>query len=155
MQIRRKPPSPKVRVSYLEYGVPLPDEKPQHILEEIVWAKDREIAIARERVTLAKLKEQVALLPAPLDFVGLARGFFAVFITSLSESLDSPERASFVHFDLEPVERGFFAVLFALVDLAPGFLLVGIDDSSSVSLKSSCDKIDGVSFPLFSPLALS
>jgi indole-3-glycerol phosphate synthase len=49
--------------------VPLPDEKPQHILEEIVWAKDREIAIARERVPLAKLKEQVALLPAPLDFV--------------------------------------------------------------------------------------
>jgi indole-3-glycerol phosphate synthase len=69
MQIRRKPPSPKVRVSYLEYGVPLPDEKPQHILEEIVWAKDRDIAIARERVPLAKLKEQVALLPAPLDFV--------------------------------------------------------------------------------------
>jgi indole-3-glycerol phosphate synthase len=69
MQIRRKPPSPKVRVSYLEYGVPLPDEKPQHILEEIVWAKDREIAIARERVPLAKLKDQVALLPAPLDFV--------------------------------------------------------------------------------------
>ena len=69
MQIRRKPPSPKVRVSYLEYGVPLPDEKPQHILEEIVWAKDREIAIARERVPLAKLKEQVALLPAPLDFM--------------------------------------------------------------------------------------
>ena len=69
MQIRRKPPSPKVRVSYLEYGVPLPDEKPQHILEEIVWAKDREIAIARERMPLAKLKEQVALLPAPLDFV--------------------------------------------------------------------------------------
>ena len=69
MQIRRKPPSPKVRVSYLEYGVPLPDEKPQHILEEIVWAKDREIAIARERVPLVKLKEQVALLPAPLDFV--------------------------------------------------------------------------------------
>lgn len=69
MQIRRKPPSPKVRVSYLEYGVPLPDEKPQHILEEIVWAKDREIAIARERVPLAKLKEQVASLPAPLDFV--------------------------------------------------------------------------------------
>jgi indole-3-glycerol phosphate synthase len=69
MQIRRKPPSPKVRVSYLEYGVPLPDEKPQHILEEIVWAKDREIAIARERVPLAKLKEQVVLLPAPLDFV--------------------------------------------------------------------------------------
>ena len=73
MQIRRKPPSPKVRVSYLEYGVPLPDEKPQHILEEIVWAKDREIAIARERVPLLKLKEQVALLPAPLDFVAALR----------------------------------------------------------------------------------
>ncbi|NBO28875.1 MAG: indole-3-glycerol phosphate synthase TrpC [Synechococcaceae bacterium WB6_1A_059] len=69
MEIRRRPPSPKVRVSHLEYGVPLSDEEPQHILEEIVWAKDREIAISRERVPLTKLKEQVALLPAPLDFV--------------------------------------------------------------------------------------
>lgn len=73
MEIRRRPPSPKVRVSYLEYGVPLPEEKPRHILEEIVWAKDRETATARERLPLEKLKEQVALLPAPRDFVGALR----------------------------------------------------------------------------------
>ena len=73
MEIRRRPPSPKVRVSYLEYGVPLPEEKPRHILEEIVWAKDRETATARERLPLEKLKEQVALLPAPRDFVAALR----------------------------------------------------------------------------------
>ena len=73
MEIRRRPPSPKVRVSHLEYGVPLSDEEPQHILEEIVWAKDREVASARERVSLEKLKQQVAELPATRDFVGALR----------------------------------------------------------------------------------
>ena len=47
MEIRRRPPSPKVRVSHLEYGVPLPQEEPRNILEEIVWAKDREVASAQ------------------------------------------------------------------------------------------------------------
>ncbi|NBR44326.1 MAG: indole-3-glycerol phosphate synthase TrpC [Synechococcaceae bacterium WB5_2B_268] len=58
MEIRRRPPSPKVRVSHLEYGVPL---------------KDREVASARERVSLEKLKQQVAELPATRDFVGALR----------------------------------------------------------------------------------
>ncbi|NDC06038.1 MAG: indole-3-glycerol-phosphate synthase TrpC, partial [Synechococcaceae bacterium WB9_2_069] len=73
MEIRRRPPSPKVRVSHLEYGVPLPQEEPRNILEEIVWAKDREVASARERVSLEKLKQQVAELPATRDFVGALR----------------------------------------------------------------------------------
>ncbi len=69
MEFRRRPPSPKVKVAHLEYAVPHAESEPRHILEEIVWAKDREVASARERVTLDQLKKQVAELPAPLDFV--------------------------------------------------------------------------------------
>jgi indole-3-glycerol phosphate synthase len=58
-----------VRVSYLEFGIPHPEEKARHILEEIVWEKDREVEVARQRVSLDQLKAQVADLPAPRDFV--------------------------------------------------------------------------------------
>ena len=73
MDIRRRPPNPKVRVAHLEYAVPHADEAPRHILEEIVWAKDREVASARERVTLQQLAKQVAELPACRDFAGALR----------------------------------------------------------------------------------
>jgi len=69
MEIRRRPPNPSVRVAHLEYGTPHPEEKPRHILEEIVWEKDREITAARERVSLEQLKSQVAKLPPTHDFV--------------------------------------------------------------------------------------
>jgi sulfur oxidation c-type cytochrome SoxA len=69
MEIRRRPPNPSVKVAHLEYGITHPDEKPRHILEQIVWAKDREVASARERVPLHKLQSQVAELPAPQDFI--------------------------------------------------------------------------------------
>ena len=69
MEIRRRPPNPRVRVAYLEFGIPHAEEKPRHILEEIVWEKDREVEVARQRVSLAQLKAQVADLPAPRDFV--------------------------------------------------------------------------------------
>jgi indole-3-glycerol phosphate synthase len=69
MEIRRRPPNPSVKVAHLEYGIPHPEEEPRHILEKIVWEKDREIAAARERVSLDQLKQQVAKLPATRDFV--------------------------------------------------------------------------------------
>ena len=69
MEIRRRPPNPSVKVAHLEYGIPHPEERPRHILEEIVWEKDREIAVARERVSLQQLQRQIADLPAPRDFV--------------------------------------------------------------------------------------
>jgi indole-3-glycerol phosphate synthase len=58
-----------VRVSYLEFGIPHPEEKARHILEEIVWEKDREVEVSRQRVSLDQLKAQVADLPTPRDFV--------------------------------------------------------------------------------------
>jgi indole-3-glycerol phosphate synthase len=73
MEIRRRPPNPSVRVAHLEYATPHPEEKPRHILEEIVWEKDREVAAARERLSLEQLKSQVAKLPATRDFVAALR----------------------------------------------------------------------------------
>jgi len=69
MEIRRRPPNPSVKVAHLEYGIRHPEEEPRHILEKIVWEKDREIAASRERVSLDQLKKQVADLPPPRDFV--------------------------------------------------------------------------------------
>ncbi|MFZ4567317.1 MAG: indole-3-glycerol phosphate synthase TrpC [Prochlorococcaceae cyanobacterium] len=73
MQIRRRPPNPSVRVAHLEYGIHHEEEAPRHILEQIVWEKDRETAQARERVSLESLKRQVLELPAPRDFVAALR----------------------------------------------------------------------------------
>lgn len=73
MEIRRRPPNPSVKVAHLEYGIPHPEEEPRHILEKIVWDKDREIAASRDRVSLDQLKRQVAELPPPRDFVAALR----------------------------------------------------------------------------------
>ena len=69
MEIRRRSPSPKIRVSYLEYGVPHDDEKPRNILEKIVWEKDREVDLARQKVPLDQLKKKISLLPPTKDFI--------------------------------------------------------------------------------------
>ena len=73
MEIRRRPPNPKVKVAHLEYAIPHEDGEPRNILEKIVWEKDREVATARDRVPLDQLKRQVAELPAPRDFVAALR----------------------------------------------------------------------------------
>ena len=73
MEIRRRPPNPKVKVAHLEYAIPHEDEAPRHILEEIVWAKDREVTTARERVSLEQLRQQLEGLPACRDFAAALR----------------------------------------------------------------------------------
>jgi indole-3-glycerol phosphate synthase len=69
MKIRRRPPSSAVNVSHLEYQIVVPDNKPEHILEEIVWYKEREVAQMRDKLTLAKLQKQVPEMAPPLDFL--------------------------------------------------------------------------------------
>lgn len=69
MKIRRRPPSSSVNVGPLEYQIIVPDNQPQHILEEIVWYKEREVPMLREKMPLDKLKKQVALMAPPLDFL--------------------------------------------------------------------------------------
>ena len=73
MEIRRRPPNPKVKVAFLEYAIPHEEAEPRNILEKIVWEKDREVAAARDRVPLDQLKRQVADRPAPRDFVAALR----------------------------------------------------------------------------------
>jgi indole-3-glycerol phosphate synthase len=69
MQIRRRPPAAAVNVSNLEYQIKVPDSQPQHILEEIVWYKEREVAQMREKCPLNQLQKQVVDVPKPLDFL--------------------------------------------------------------------------------------
>ncbi len=73
MEIRRRPPNPKVQVAHLEYAIPHEESEPRNILEKIVWEKDREIETARQRMPLVKLKARVAELPGARDFLGALR----------------------------------------------------------------------------------
>ena len=69
MQIRRRPPNPAVSVQSLRYQAKVPDAAPRHILEEIVWQKETEVAQLRDRVPLLELQKQVKDLPSPRSFV--------------------------------------------------------------------------------------
>jgi indole-3-glycerol phosphate synthase len=68
MQIRRRQPNPAVDISSLRYQVALPDAEPRHILEEIVWHKEKEVDQMRESIRLTDLQKQVTTAPAPRDF---------------------------------------------------------------------------------------
>ena len=70
MKIRRLPPTPPILVGYLEYKIAIPDNQPEHILEEIVWEKEREVNIMREKLPLATLQKRVPEMAPPLDFLG-------------------------------------------------------------------------------------
>ncbi len=70
MKIRRRPPSSSVNVGPLEYQIVVPDSQPEHILEEIVWHKEREVPYLRDKMPLEKLKKQVSLMAPALDFLG-------------------------------------------------------------------------------------
>jgi len=110
MEIRRRPPNPSVRVAHLEYGTPHPEEKPRHILEEIVWEKDREVAAARERLSLEQLKAQVAKLPPTLDFVAALRSSCRKPAVIAEIKKASPSKGV-IREDFEPVAiaRGYAA----------------------------------------------
>ncbi len=62
-----------MKVAHLEYAIPHQQAEPRSILERIVWEKDREVAASRERLSLQKLQQQVADLPATRDFLAALR----------------------------------------------------------------------------------
>ncbi|PSF37878.1 indole-3-glycerol phosphate synthase TrpC [Aphanothece hegewaldii CCALA 016] len=70
MQIRRRPPNPTVNVDTLAYKVIVPDEQPQNILEEIVWHKETEVDLMRERLPLIELQKKVRETAPAKDFFG-------------------------------------------------------------------------------------
>ena len=69
MEIRRKPPNPKVRVENLEYAIPHEDAKAKNILEEIVWYKDIEITNFKKSLSLNDLIKQIDNLPLTKGFI--------------------------------------------------------------------------------------
>lgn len=69
MQIRRRPPNPAVTVQAMRYQIPATDAAPRHILEEIVWHKEIEVAQMRERLPLIELQRKLAEAPPPRNFV--------------------------------------------------------------------------------------
>ena len=73
MEIRRRPPNPKVKVANLEYSIPHSESKPRNILERIVWEKDREVKASRLKLPLEKLKTQITNLPSTRDFLKALR----------------------------------------------------------------------------------
>lgn len=73
MQIRRRQPSPAIALESWRYQVPLPDAAPSHILEEIVWHKETEVAQLREKLPLADLQRQALKILPTRDFVAALR----------------------------------------------------------------------------------
>jgi indole-3-glycerol phosphate synthase len=69
IQIRRRHPSPEIAVDFVRFQAKVSDLEPLNILEEIVWQKEREITIQREKTPLIELQKQIAALPPTLDFV--------------------------------------------------------------------------------------
>ena len=69
MEIRRKPPNPKVRVENLEYAIPHEDSEAKNILEEIVWYKDIEITNFKKSIPLNDLIKHIDNLPSTKGFI--------------------------------------------------------------------------------------
>jgi indole-3-glycerol phosphate synthase len=73
MQIRRRSPSPAVAVESLRYQIKIAGAEPQHILEEIIWQKEKEIDQMREQVPLMELQHKALDAPPPRDFAAALR----------------------------------------------------------------------------------
>lgn len=73
MQIRRRPPNRAVAVEYMRYQVNVPGVEPQHILEEIVWHKEQEVDLLRERMPLIELQSKISEAPPVRNFVAALR----------------------------------------------------------------------------------
>lgn len=110
MEIRRRPPNPSVKVAHLEYGIPHAEGEPRHILEKIVWEKDREVASARERVSLEQLRGQVADLPPTRDVIAALRASCRKPAVIAEVKKASPSKGVIREdFDPEAIARGYAA----------------------------------------------
>jgi indole-3-glycerol phosphate synthase len=121
MKIRRRPPSSSISISHLEYQIEVPGDRPEHILEEIVWHKEREVGQLREKKPLDTLQKQVAEMPRPLDFLGaLQQGKTAPAV--IAEVKKASPSKGVIRADFDPVEiatayqRGGASCLSVLTD---------------------------------------
>lgn len=69
MQIRRRPSIPSLAALELSYQIAAADDRPRHILEEIVWHKQQEVAQMRDLLPIIELQQQVSNAPSPRNFL--------------------------------------------------------------------------------------
>jgi indole-3-glycerol phosphate synthase len=134
-----------VRVAHLQFGIPHEEEAPRHILEEILWDKDRELTSSRERVPLDKLKQQVADLPPCRDFVAALRASCPKPAVIAEVKKASPSKGV-IRADFDPVaiargyQAGSASCLSVLTDKAffQGGFEVLVDVRQAVELPLLC-----------------
>ena len=102
MDIRRRPPNPRIKVAHLEYAIPHADEEPRNVLEKIVWAKDREVEVARQRMPLQQLKSKVEKLPLPRDFLSSLRSA-SILPAVIAEVKKASPSKGVIREDFDPV----------------------------------------------------
>lgn len=75
IRIRRRPPTgpPLHYVGPFEFRIQNEGNTPRNILEEIIWHKDTEVSLFKQRKPLATLKKYLANAPPTRDFVGSLR----------------------------------------------------------------------------------
>lgn len=69
LSVRRRSPAPPVVVASQVYQTTVPEAKPRHILEAIVWHKEQEVERQREQLPLKELQRQLDQAPPVRDFV--------------------------------------------------------------------------------------
>ena len=99
-----------MKVAHLEYAIPHEQAEPRHILEKIVWEKDREVAASRERLSLSKLQQQVADLPPTRDFMAALRASCRKPAVIAEVKKASPSKGVIREdFNPEAIARGYIA----------------------------------------------
>jgi len=145
MEIRRRPPNPRVKVANLEYAIPHSESEPRNFLEKIVWEKDREVEIARQRVPLDALKSQIATLSRTRDFLGALRNA-SVLPAVIAEIKKASPSKGIIREDFDPVaiaecyQKGGASCLSVLTDKTffQGGFEVLVDVRKTVDLPILC-----------------
>lgn len=73
LDIRRRSPNQTIAVLDLQYRTNTAESPARHILEEIVWQKEREVDFLRDKTSLVEVSKRIKNLPSTKDFVGALR----------------------------------------------------------------------------------
>lgn len=120
MQIRRHPQTSPLAALELSYQV-ASDNRPRHILEEIVWHKQEEVALRREQLPLEVVQQQVSDAPWAQNFL-LALQQSSIRPSLIAEVKKASPSKGVIRADFDPVkiaqsyERGGAACLSVLTD---------------------------------------